>query len=61
MGRATKSQAAQLGSGLIFCSAMMFCGDAIGEAIPPMLEARAMPRIKAFENLESEGKLRSIG
>jgi len=61
IGRVTKNQAPQLGSGLMFCSAMIFCGEAIGEAIPPMLEASAMPRINALENFESEGKLRSIG
>ena len=39
----------------------MFCGEAIGEAAPPMLEASAIPRMSAFEKLESEGRLRSSG
>lgn len=60
-GRATKNQAPQLGSGCMFCRAMMFWGEAIGEAAPPMLEARAMPRMRALEKLESEGRLRSMG
>ena len=33
----------------------------MGEAAPPILEARAMPRIRALEKLESEGRLRSSG
>lgn len=40
---------------------MIFCGEAIGEAAPPMLEASAIPRISAFEKLESPGKFRSKG
>lgn len=39
----------------------MFCGEAIGEAAPPMLEARAIPRMRALEKLESEGRLRRSG
>ena len=39
----------------------MFWGEAIGEAAPPMLEARAMPRMRALEKLESEGRLRRSG
>ncbi len=33
----------------------------MGEAAPPMLEARAMPRMRALEKRESDGRLRSIG
>lgn len=39
----------------------MFCGDAIGESIPPMFEARAIPRMRALDISESAGRLRSIG
>lgn len=39
----------------------MFCGEAMGEAAPPILEARAIPRMRALEKLESEGKLRRSG
>lgn len=60
-GRATKNQMPQLGCGRMFWSAIIFCGEAMGEAAPPMLEARAMPRIRALEKLESEGRLRSSG
>ena len=40
---------------------MIFWGEAIGEAAPPMLEARAMPRMRAFEKRESAGRLRRRG
>lgn len=60
-GRATKNHAPQPGSGRMFCRAMMFWGEAIGEAAPPMLEARAMPRMSALENSESVGRLRRSG
>ena len=33
----------------------------MGEAAPPIFDARAMPRIKALEKLESAGRLRRIG
>ena len=60
-GMATKNHMPQLGCGRIFCRAIMFCGEAIGEAAPPMLEANAIPRMSAFEKLESEGRLRRRG
>ena len=60
-GRAMKNQMPQLGWGRMFWRAMMFCGEAMGEAAPPMLEARAMPRMRALEKLESEGRLRRSG
>lgn len=60
-GRATKNHMPQLGCGRMFCRAMIFCGEAIGEAAPPMLEASAIPRMSAFEKLESEGRLRRSG
>ena len=60
-GRATKNHTSQLGSGFMFCSAMIFCGDAIGEAIPPMFEARAIPRTSALENLDSAGRFLRSG
>jgi hypothetical protein len=60
-GRATKNQTPHDGSGFICWSAIRFWGDAMGEAAPPMLEARAMPRSNAFVMLESAGRLRRIG
>ena len=60
-GRATKNQMPQLGWGRMFWRAIMFCGEAIGEAAPPMLDARAMPSMRALEKLESEGRLRRSG
>lgn len=60
-GRATKNHSPQLGCGDIFWRAMIFCGEAMGDAAPPILEASAMPRIRAFENRESDGRLRSKG
>ena len=60
-GRAIKNQTSQLGSGLIFSRAMMFCGEAMGDAAPPILDARAIPKISALEKLESEGRVRRRG
>lgn len=60
-GRAMKNQIPQLGWGRMFWRAMMFWGEAMGEAAPPILEARAMPRMRALEKLESEGRLRRSG
>lgn len=47
--------------GFMYSSAMRFCGDEIGEAIPPMFDARAIPRMRAFANGESRGRVRRIG
>lgn len=33
----------------------------MGEAAPPMLEARAIPRMRALEKFESDGRLRRSG
>ena len=60
-GRATKNHWPQPGSGDMFCRAMMFWGEAMGEAAPPMLAARAMPRMRDLGKLESEGRLRRRG
>lgn len=60
-GRAMKNQMPQLGSGRMFCRAIMFCGEAIGDAAPPIFAARAIPRISALEKLESDGRLRRSG
>ena len=60
-GKATKNQGPQPGWGRLFGRPMMFWGEAMGEAAPPMLEARAIPRMRAFEKGESEGRLRRSG
>ena len=60
-GSAMKNHVPQLGCGLIFCKAMMFCGEAMGDAAPPMLAARAIPRMRALEKFESDGRLRRRG
>ena len=60
-GIAMKNQTPQEGWGRMFWRAIMFCGEAMGEAAPPMLLARAMPRIRALLKFESEGRLRSKG
>ena len=60
-GRATKNQMPQPGCGDIFCSAIKFCGEAIGDAAPPMFEESAIPRSSALVMLLSAGRLRKIG
>ena len=60
-GNAMKNQVPQVGGGFIIWMATMFCGDAIGESIPPMFDASAMPRMRALDICESEGKFRSMG
>lgn len=41
--------------------AMTFCGEAIGDAMPPRLEANAMPMIKHGPNGDPTGSVRRIG
>jgi hypothetical protein len=60
-GSATKNHTPQLGSGDMFCKAMRFWGEAMGEAAPPMLEERAMPRRSALVMSESAGRFRRMG
>jgi hypothetical protein len=40
---------------------MRFCGEAMGDAAPPMLDAKAIPRRSALVMLESAGRLRRMG
>lgn len=60
-GMAMKNHIPQDGCGSIIANAIIFCGEAIGESIPPIFEERAIPRINALDILESDGRLRSIG
>ena len=60
-GRAMKNQIPQPGCGDIFWSAIRFCGEAIGDAAPPMLDESAMPRRSAFVMSLSAGRLRRMG
>ncbi len=60
-GRATKNHVPHDGGGCMISRATIFCGDAMGESIPPILEASAMPRMRALDICESEGRLRSMG
>lgn len=60
-GRAIKNQVPQPGCGSMFSSAMRFCGEAIGDAAPPIFDARAIPRRSAFVMSLSAGRLRKIG
>jgi hypothetical protein len=39
----------------------MFWGEAMGDSMPPMFEARAIPKMSALDMSESEGRFRSIG
>ena len=56
-----KNQMPQPGWGSMFWRAMRFCGLAIGEAAPPMLEERAIPRRRALDMGLSDGRLRRMG
>ena len=47
-GIATMNHVVHDGVGFIIPIDMMFCGDAIGEDIPPMFEANAIPKINDF-------------
>lgn len=60
-GKAIKNQVPQEGCGDMMERATIFCGEAIGESIPPTLEASAMPRISALDIWESDGRFRSMG
>lgn len=60
-GNATKNQVPQEGGGFMIWRATMFWGEAMGESIPPTLEARAIPRMSALDIWESDGRLRSMG
>jgi hypothetical protein len=60
-GKAMKNQMPQDGSGFMFWSAIRFWGEAMGDAAPPMFDARAIPRSNALVMLESAGRLRRIG
>jgi len=60
-GMVTKNHVTHDGCGCIIWRATIFCGEAIGDNIPPMLEASAIPMITAFDIGESEGRLRSMG
>ena len=60
-GSAMKNHVNQLGSGFMRSSAMMFCGEAMGDAIPPTHAARAIPRMRDLENSESPGRFRRMG
>ena len=60
-GMETSSHWGQVGGGFIFCRAMIFCGEEIGDAIPPMLEAKAIPRMRHRAYCELCGKVRRMG
>ena len=47
--------------GFMYSRAMRFWGEEIGEAIPPMFEARAIPRMSDFEKGDLAGRVRRIG
>ena len=57
----TTNHSPQDGVGCKLPNAKIFCGDAIGDAIPPTLEANVIPQIKAFEYPQDEGNNLRIG
>ena len=60
-GSAMKNHTPQPGWGFMFCNAIKFWGLAMGDAAPPMLDARAIPRRRARDMGESEGRFLRIG
>lgn len=60
-GMATINHVVHEGVGFIIPIDMMFCGDAIGEDIPPMLEAKAIPKINDFAYLQFLGNVLNRG
>ena len=60
-GRAIKNQMPQEGWGRMFWRAMIFWGEAMGDAAPPMLLASAIPSMRALLKVESEGRFRRRG
>lgn len=60
-GMETANHWNQEGGGCMLPMATTFCGDEIGEAIPPTLAAIAIPMIKALAYVDFGGWLRRIG
>lgn len=60
-GMDTANQPSQEMGGFMYSRAMRFCGDEMGDAIPPMLDARAIPRMSALEKDDLEGSVRRMG
>ena len=60
-GMTTKNHWSQVGAGCMMPMATTFWGDAMGDNIPPMFEAKAIPIITALDMFESEGNVRSMG
>lgn len=60
-GMTMKNHCNHVGSGCMMPIATTFCGDAMGESMPPIFDARAMPMITAFDMFESDGRVRNMG
>lgn len=60
-GMETANHPSQEIGGFIYSRAIKFWGDEIGEAIPPMLDAKAIPRMSDFEKGDFAGRVRRIG
>ncbi|KAK5635887.1 hypothetical protein RRF57_011599 [Xylaria bambusicola] len=60
-GMTMNSHWPHVGGGSMMPNATTFCGDAIGDSMPPMLEASAIPMMTALDMFEPCGRLRSIG
>lgn len=60
-GSAAANQIPQPGLGVMYWIVMMFCGDEIGDARPPIQLARAIPRIRHGPTVELGGSVRRIG
>lgn len=60
-GIATANHDSHDRGGSMYSKAIRFCGEEMGDDWPPMLDARAMPRMRGLLNDDLGGKVRRIG
>jgi hypothetical protein len=61
IGIPIENQTIQDGGGLMYESAIRFCGEAIGEACPPMSAANAIPKMRDLVYGDRVGIVLKIG
>lgn len=60
-GIETANQPSHEMGGFIYSNAIKFCGEEMGEAIPPIFDASAIPRMSDLEKGDFAGSVRKIG